>query len=147
MAHMENNVPNVEQPSSSIGTPVDKMSMRERVKQVHLLLPITCPITLEEVEHVCNELPCGHQFSDAIHEWLTVQTTCPLFRSTIVPVSAIFEEISSLNGMEILTMLHRFMRQNHENELRIREIENERRRQIRREEGIIRIIELLNQHR
>lgn len=52
----------------------------DNIKVVQISSPITCSITLDEITTECYELPCGHQFSDAIHEWVKNKNTCPVCR-------------------------------------------------------------------
>jgi multidrug efflux pump subunit AcrA (membrane-fusion protein) len=55
------------------------------IKVVQLDAPITCSITLEELQVECHELPCGHQFSADIYEWVNDRknNNCPLCRKAV----------------------------------------------------------------
>lgn len=47
---------------------------------------IICPITQEAIEkgEVIKTLPCGHQFSDSIDEWIHEENECPVCRKNVI---------------------------------------------------------------
>lgn len=68
------------QTNSSTDDNQHQSQSEDNIKAVQISSPITCSITLDEVTTECYELPCGHQFSDAIHEWVKNKNTCPVCR-------------------------------------------------------------------
>lgn len=54
-----------------------------KIKVIRLDSPITCPITFEELQTECYELPCGHQFSANIYTWVNEKNNCPLCRKAV----------------------------------------------------------------
>lgn len=62
---------------------VNNASYFDKLKVIQLNTPITCPITFEEIQFECYELPCGHQFSADICTWVNEKNNCPLCRKVV----------------------------------------------------------------
>ena len=49
---------------------------------------VICPITQDVIEkgQTVKELPCGHQFSELIDEWIYKENGCPICREQVIEI-------------------------------------------------------------